>query len=273
MSSYLDQILASIRERNEAMKVALGPNDTSRLVAQRGDSPRGFAAAVSPSTDRILIVGEIKNATPDGGIIRDDFDAGSIARDLQASGAVALSVATESQFYQGSLDDLQSARENTHIPVLRKDFIIDPYQVPRSYGAGADAILVIVRAVPDDGVLQQIFDAAENIHLDVLTEVNDERDCERLLKIGQNVPNALRVVGVSSRNLDTFQIDLSRPAKLAAFFSDATTLLTLGGIKTRADIQTIADSCPRLNRFVVGSALLRAKYPGDALSALLKAEE
>ncbi len=272
MTSYLDQILASIRERNEAMKVALGPNDTDRLVAQREDSPRGFAAAVSPSTDKTLIVGEIKNATPDGGIIRDDFDAGSIARDLQASGAVALSVATEYQFYQGSLDDLQAARENTRIPVLRKDFIIDPYQVPRSYGTGADAILVIVRAVPNDAVLQQIFDAAENIHLDVLTEVNDEKDCERLLKIGQNAPNALRVVGVSSRNLDTFQTDLSRPAKLASFFPDSTTLLALDGIKTKADIQAISASSPRLNRFVIGSALLRAKYPGDALSALLRPE-
>lgn len=269
MTSYLQQIIEHVRERNEAMKAALGPNDTGRLIASRPDTPRGFAAAVSPSTDKTLIIGEIKRRSPSIGVIREDLDPGTIAHEYEEAGAVAVSVLTENQFFDGSVDDLQAAREATRIPILRKDFIIDPYQVPRSYGTGADAILVIVRAVPDDTTLHQILDAAENIHLDVLTEVYDEQDCERLLEIGKDSPNGLRVVGFNCRDLTTFQTDLTRPAKLVPYFPETTTLISLSGVKTRADIEAVRASSPRLTRFLIGESLLRAEYPGDALRALL----
>ena len=203
------------------------------------------------------------------GVIREDLDPGTIAHEYEEAGAVAVSVLTENQFFDGSVDDLQAAREATRIPILRKDFIIDPYQVPRSYGTGADAILVIVRAVPDDTTLHQILDAAENIHLDVLTEVYDEQDCERLLEIGKDSPNGLRVVGFNCRDLTTFQTDLTRPAKLVPYFPETTTLISLSGVKTRADIEAVRASSPRLTRFLIGESLLRAEYPGDALRALL----
>ena len=270
MTSHLEKILASVRERTEAMKAILGPNDTARLVADRPDTPRGFTAALSSSSTRTKIIAEVKRASPSKGLLREDLDAVEYARDCEDAGAVALSVLTERNFFQGSVEDLQAVREAVKLPVLRKDFIIDPYQVPRSYGTGADAILVIVRAVPDDTVLRQIFDAAENLRLDVLTEVWDEKDAERALRIGADSPGALRLVGINSRDLATFETDLKRPAKIAKMFPETTSLVCLSGVKTRADVDAVRASSPRLTRFLVGEALVTADDPYDALKDLLE---
>lgn len=274
MESHLSKILADVRARNEAMKAALGPNDTARLVADRPDTPRGFTAALSASTSSTKIIAEIKRASPSRGAIREDLDPASLARDYERGGAVALSVLTERSFFHGSVEDLQAAREATSLPVLRKDFIIDPYQVPRSYGTGADAILVIVRAVEDDTTLRQIFDAAESLRLDVLTEVWDEADAERALRIGRDAPNALRLVGINSRDLTTFETDLSRPARIAAAFPESTALVCLSGIRSRADVDAVREASNlRLTRFLVGEALVTAIDPTEALEALRKDPE
>lgn len=269
MESHLKKILADVRARNEAMKAALGPNDAARLVAARPDTPRGFTAALSASSSRTKIIAEIKRASPSRGAIREDLDPAALARDYERGGAVALSVLTERNFFHGSVEDLQAAREATSLPVLRKDFIIDPYQVPRSYGTGADAILVIVRAVEDDTTLRQIFDTAESLRLDVLTEVWDETDAERALRIGQDAPNALRLVGINSRDLTTFETDLSRPARIAAAFPESTTLVCLSGVKSRADVDAVREASNlRLTRFLVGEALVTAEDPQEALKKL-----
>ena len=270
MPRYLDQILASVRERTEAMKSVLGPNDAASLAAERPDRPRGFAAALSASSARTKIVAEVKRASPSRGVLRADLDPVSYARDCEDAGAVAISVLTERNFFQGSVEDLQAVREAVKLPVLRKDFIIDPYQVPRSYGTGADAILVIVRAVEDDTTLRQIFDAAESLRLDVLTEVWNETDAERALRIGADAPNALRLVGVNSRDLTTFETDLSRPARIAAMFPETTALVCMSGISSRADIDAVRASSPRLTHFLVGEALVRAEDPAALLEALRK---
>ena len=270
MEDFLSRILADVRERNEAMKAALGPNDTARLVAARPDTPRGFTAALSSSSTTTKIIAEVKRASPSRGSIREDLDPAELARDYEWAGAVAVSVLTERNFFHGSVEDLQAVREAVKLPVLRKDFIIDPYQVPRSYGTGADAILVIVRAVPDDTTLRQIFDAAESLRLDVLTEVWDEKDAERALRIGADSPAALRLVGINSRDLATFETDLKRPAKIAKMFPESTTLVCLSGVKTRADIDAVRASSPRLTRFLVGEALVTAEDPWDALKDLLE---
>ena len=270
MEDFLSRILADVRERNEAMKAALGPNDTARLVAARPDTPRGFTAALSSSTTTTKIIAEVKRASPSKGSIREDLDPAELARDYEWAGAVAVSVLTERNFFHGSVEDLQAVREAVKLPVLRKDFIIDPYQVPRSYGTGADAILVIVRAVEDDTTLRQIFDAAESLRLDVLTEVWNETDAERALRIGADAPNALRLVGVNSRDLTTFETDLSRPARIAAMFPETTALVCMSGISSRADIDAVRASSPRLTRFLVGEALVRAEDPAALLEALRK---
>ena len=251
MESHLSKILADVRARNEAMKAALGPNDTARLVADRPDTPRGFTAALSASTSSTKIIAEIKRASPSRGAIREDLDPASLARDYERGGAVALSVLTERSFFHGSVEDLQAAREATSLPVLRKDFIIDPYQVPRSYGTGA-----------------------ESLRLDVLTEVWDEADAERALRIGRDAPNALRLVGINSRDLTTFETDLSRPARIAAAFPESTALVCLSGIRSRADVDAVREASNlRLTRFLVGEALVTAIDPTEALEALRKDPE
>ena len=270
MDDFLSKIIDSVRARNEAMKAALGPNDTARLVAARQDTPRGFLAALGASSGRTKVVAEIKRASPTTGVIREDIEPGWLAGDWEKAGAAAISVLTERNFFHGSVEDLQAAREATRLPVLRRDYIIDPYQVPRSYGTGADAILVIVRAVEDDTTLRQIFDAAESLRLDVLTEVWDEKDAERALHIGADSPAALRLVGINSRDLATFETDLKRPAKIAKMFPESTTLVCLSGVKTRADIDAVRASSPRLTRFLVGEALVTAEDPWDALKDLLE---
>jgi indole-3-glycerol phosphate synthase len=270
MDDFLSKIIDSVRARNEAMKAALGPNDTARLVAARPDTPRGFLAALGASSGRTKVVAEIKRASPTTGVIRDDIDPGWLARDWEKDGAAAISVLTERNFFHGSVEDLQAAREATRLPVLRRDYIIDPYQVPRSYGTGADAITVVFRAVPDDNVLFEIYDSAANLRLDVLTEIYDSADAERALRLGERCPNALRLVGVNSRDPATGETDLTRPAAVAPLFPESTALMCLSGVKTRADIDAVRASCPRLSRFLVGEALMRSEDPGMALRALLK---
>lgn len=268
MTDCLAQIVEAVKARNEAMKAALGPNDSARLVAARQDTPRGFAAAIGSSSGRVQIIAEIKRASPVG-TIREDVDPEFLARAFESAGASAISVVTERKFYHGSVEDLEAAREAARLPVLRNDFIIDPYQVPRSYGTGADAILVTVRAVEDDGVLREIFDSAANLRLDVLTEVADEKDAERALRAGESCPSALRLVGLNSRDPHTFETDLSRPPRLAALFPETTTLVCHSGIRSRADIEAVRDACPRLTRFLVGEALVRSPDPVAALRSLL----
>lgn len=268
MPTFLERIIADVRERNEAMKRALGPNDEGRLVAERPDTPRGFTAALSSSTGSTLVIGEIKRASPSKGVIAEDLDPALLASEYEAGGAAAVSVVTERKHFGGSVEDLQAARAATRLPVLRKDFIIDPYQVPRSYGAGADAILVIVRAVPDDATLHRIFDSAERLRLDVLTEVYDEADAERAMRIGEDSPNALRLVGLNSRDLATFETDLSVPARIASMFPETTALVCLSGVKSREDIDAVREASPRLTRFLVGEALVRSHDPAELLRSL-----
>lgn len=269
MNPYLNQILATVRARNEAMKAALGPNDADRLARERADSPRGFIAALSASTDRTMIIGEIKRASPTRGIINAGLDPGALAREYELGGASAVAVLTEQHYYRGAIADMQAVRESVSLPVLRNDFIIDPYQVPRSYGTGADAIQVIVPAVPDDAVLHQIYDAAAYLRLDVLSEVYDEADAERLVGIAADSPNALRAVGVNCANFENARIDFGKIARIAPFFPETTVLVSHSGIRSRADIDFVRASCPRVSRFLVGEALVKATYPADMLSELL----
>lgn len=270
MNSYLNQILATIRSRNEAMKATLGPNDADRLADQRPDRPRSFTSAIAAASDKTMIIAEIKRASPSRGAINLDIDPASLAREYELGGAAAIAVVTEQKYYRGSVTDMQEVRESVQLPVLRNDFIIDPYQVSRSFGTGADAIQVIVPAVEDDAVLHQIFDTAARLRLDVLTEVYSEEDAKRVLEIGKDSPNALRLVGINCANWDNVKIDLDRPARLAPIFPESTTLISHSGIRSRADIDRVRASSPRITRFLVGEALVRATYPADFLSELLK---
>lgn len=272
MTVDLEEIIEQVRVRNEAMKRALGPNDEGRLVAGRPDTPRGFTAALSSSTGTTQLLGEIKRATPASGVFAEDLDPAWLAREIETGGAAAVSVSTERPHFGGSVEDLQAAREETRLPVLRRDFIIDPYQVPRSYGAGVDAIDVLVKAVPDDATLHRIFDSAERLRLDVLTEVFDEADALRALEIGKDSPSALRLVGLCDGDLCApGGASPETAARLAELFPETTALVYLGGVSTREEVDALRAASPRISRFAVsGMALATSEDPAAILRAILR---
>jgi indole-3-glycerol phosphate synthase len=243
--SILDKILGSKREEVARAKAAVPQVQLERLAAARCDY-RGFAAAL----DRpgVRVVAEIKRASPTLGDIRPDLDPAATARAYAEGGAAALSVLTEPAFFKGSAADLQHARAAVTIPVLRKDFIIDPYQVYETAAMGADALLLIVRIL-DDERLHSLHALALSLGLDVLTEVFDEQDAARANALGATL------LGINNRDLAHFKTDVTHAARLATHLRPGTAVVALSGIHSADDIrQTLAGG---IRRFLIGEALVR----------------
>jgi len=254
--SFLEKILASKRDEIARAKAHLSRVQIERLAAARRDSPRGFAAALD--APGVRVIAELKRASPSRGDIRADLDPAATARAYADGGAAALSVLTEPAFFKGSAADLRQARDATSLPVLRKDFIIDPYQVYESAALHADAILLIVRILDDD-TLHALYTLARSLGLDVLTEVFDEHDAARARTLGATP------VGINNRDLDRFETDVNHAARLAACLSPDTAVVALSGIRTLDDIrQTLAGG---IRRFLVGEALVRQSDPAATLRA------
>lgn len=249
MSDFLQQIVAHKRQEI-AVSAARLPAASLRLQASLRRDYRGFAAALA--AERTHIIAEIKRASPSKGVIRADVDPAALARAYEAGGATALSVLTETAFFRGSPGDLAAARGATRLPVLRKDFVIDPYQVYESAGMGADAILLIVRILTDDE-LARLHALALELGLDALVEVYDEDEALRARRLGA------RLVGINNRNLSDFQVDPSRALRVAAVFPKGTLLVAASGISGLADIR--AARAAGISRFLVGEALVRATDP------------
>lgn len=241
--SFLSNILAATRERIAEAKRFVPPEEMRRRALARRTAPRGFLAALRQ--DGIRVIAEIKRASPSKGAIDLNLDPAALAVRYEQGGAAALSVLTEPDFFKGSLADLESARRATSLPVLRKDFIIDPYQVYETAAAGADAMLLIIRAV-DEPSLHELYELARSLGLDVLIEAYDEADARRAQALGA------RVVGINARDLTTFQVDLSRFASIARLLGPQVLTVALSGIQTPADIGRVG--CPRV---LVGESLVR----------------
>lgn len=251
--SFLDNILAAKRDEIARAKAVRPQARLEALAAARGPF-RGFAAALD--APGVRIIAEIKRASPSLGDIRPGLDPAATARAYADGGAAALSVLTEPAFFKGSAEDLQQARESVAIPVLRKDFIIDPYQVYETAAMGADAMLLIVRIL-DDAQLKNLHDLARDLGLDVLTEVFDERDAARANAIGA------RLVGINNRDLARFTTDLGQAARIAAHLHRDTAAVALSGIHSADDIrQTLAGG---IRRFLIGEALVRQTDPTSTL--------
>ncbi len=260
MSDILDRILArkveEIAERSARVPMA-------ELVARVADLPdtRGFAAAIEAKIEVGLpaVIAEIKKASPSKGVIRADFDPASIARSYERGGAACLSVLTDADFFQGSEVYLRAARAACSLPVLRKDFTIDPYQVYEARAIGADCILLIVAALDDAALLELSLLAAE-LDLDVLVEVHDEDELERALEI----PAPL--IGVNNRNLRTFEVSLDTSLKLRGLAPADRQLVSESGIATTQDIARLRSA--GIDAFLVGETFMRAADPGAALQQL-----
>ena len=261
MSDILNQILRDkAREIVERAELVSLP-ELSRQVEHLPPT-RGFAAAIQEKLDsnKVAVIAEIKKASPSKGIIRENFQPADIARAYAANGAACLSVLTDEKYFKGHAEYLKAARAACDIPVLRKDFMIDPYQIYEAREMGADAILLIAAALGDP-MMSDLEQTAIALGLDVLVEVHNEQELERALRL--KTP----LLGINNRNLRTFETSLETTISMLSMIPDEKIVISESGIHDRNDIQRLREN--KVNGFLIGEAFMRETDPGLALSALI----
>lgn len=259
MATTLNQILAHTLLEVNARRVSADYERLEELAADH--TPRGFTAALRRvAATGPAVIAELKKASPSKGLIRRDFEPVKLARSLEVAGAAALSVLTDEEFFQGSLEYLTAASAAVSIPCLRKDFIIDPFQILEARAAGADAILLIVAAHTDEG-LRHLFESAKSFGLDVLCEAHDAEEIRRAADLG------FELIGVNSRDLTNFTVRPESLAELAALLPKHAVHVAESGIRTAEDIATLRAA--GYHAFLVGETIMRQPDVGAALSLLL----
>ena len=244
-----------------ARRIAAQPLEAIRAKARQAPKVRGFGRALMDgAAEGLALIAEIKKASPSGGLIRADFDPASIARAYHAAGATCLSVLTDGPHFQGSADDLRAARAAVDLPVLRKDFILDVWQVYESRAMGADCILLILAALSDDQA-RELEQVADSLGMDVLVEVHEPAELERAMGLQS------RLIGVNNRNLKTLKTDINTSLELARLLPPDRFLIGESGLRTHADLQRLAEAGVRC--FLVGESLLRQPDVEAAARALL----
>ena len=264
MTDVLDRIAAYKREDVAARKAATS-QDAVEALARAASAPRGFRAAlerVGEETGRPALIAEIKKASPSKGLIRPDFDPPALARAYQAGGAACLSVLTDGPSFQGDDAYLAAAREAVALPCLRKDFLIDPWQVAESRALGADCILIIL-AMVDDALAAELLAEAGRFGMDALIETHDEAEMARACGLGGDL------VGINNRSLRTFEVDLETTERLAILSPVRALLVAESGIFTSDDVERVAQA--HAQAVLVGESLMRQDDVTAATRTLLAA--
>jgi indole-3-glycerol phosphate synthase len=261
MPTFLDKILVEKRAAVAAAKRVASLDQVRESAERRREQSldrRDFAAALAG--EGLGVIAELKQASPSRGLLCADYRPAEIAAGYQQAGAVALSVVTEEQFFHGSVDDLRAVRAAAHLPVLRKDFIVDPYQVYESVATGADALLLIVAALGDQQ-LRELLELSDSLQIATLVEVHNEQETDRALEAGA------RIVGVNNRDLRTFQVDLETSLRLRPCIPSNCLTVAESGISSRADLDRLREA--GFDAALVGERLITQPDPGKALSELL----
>lgn len=263
MSDILDKIIATKREEVLAARDVL-PLTEVRAAAEaslKNNPPRDFVGAIRSkiAAGQAAVIAEVKKASPSKGVLREDFRPAEIAADYAAHGAACLSVLTDRQYFQGSPEYLQAARAACALPVLRKDFMIDPYQVYEARAMGADAILLIVAALPLSA-MQDMEKIAHELGMAVLVECHDANELDVALQL--KTP----LLGINNRNLRTFEVNLETTLSQLARVPANRTVVTESGILAPADVARMRDN--HVHSFLVGEAFMRASSPGQELARL-----
>ena len=260
MAAVLDRIVAATRARVAESKRVADLRELERRAEHH--VPRGFRKALdSKGRDGIAVIAELKKASPSKGLIRASFDPVELARELETAGAAALSVLTDEEFFQGSLENLRKASATVAIPCLRKDFIVDEFQLLEARANSADAVLLIVAALTEDE-LTRLAGAARARGLDVLCEVHNVDELHRALRAGCDL------IGVNTRDLRTFKVDLQTAFDLAPKFPPGVVRVAESGIHSADDVMRLRAA--GYHAFLVGESLMRAQSPGNALRELLR---
>jgi len=257
--TYLDKIIDYKREELKARKEKI-PYDALKMQLQHLQhmGRKDFKGALSG--DGIRVIAEIKKASPSKGVIRENFDHLEIAESYERGGAAALSVLTDSHFFQGDIEYLSQVRQVVDLPLLRKDFIIDEYQVIEAKVYRADAVLLIATVLPEDE-LKFLYQLSYSLGLDVLMEVHDMKDLEKALKVGAEI------IGINNRDLKEFRTDINTTVDLAREIPDDKIIVSESGINTRADMDMLIKG--GADAFLIGEALMREPDPGAMLKELI----
>lgn len=262
MSDVLNNICADKRQHIAACKLR-APFSEVEQKARAASAPRGFAAALSNKVDQGAygLIAEIKKASPSKGLIREDFDPPALARAYQGGGAACLSVLTDGPYFQGADSFLNDARTAVFLPVLRKDFMLDPYQIVESRSLGADCILLIMAAL-DDSQAAELESLAFELAMDVLIEVHNRPELERALALKSPL------IGINNRNLKTLNVDIATTEELASHIPEGRQMVCESGLYSAQDLARMAAAGAR--RFLIGESLMRQDDVEAATKTLLK---
>jgi indole-3-glycerol phosphate synthase len=263
MPVFLDQIIRSTRSKVVEAKRTANQPELERLAERH--EPRGFRRAIEEkSQDGVAVIAELKKASPSKGLIRGEFCVKELARELAGAGAAALSVLTDEEFFQGSLENLRLASGAVKIPCLRKDFIVDEFQLLEARANSADAVLLIVAAL-SDAELKTLARGAQSLGMDVLCEVHDADELQRALDAGCDL------MGVNTRDLRTFKVDGETALRLAGLLPKNVVRVAESGIRSGEDIARLRAA--GYQAFLIGESLMRAERPGAALREFVASAE